>query len=490
MEYLRVNKIKISTLFFTIILPFFLLLFCLKGDVGNFSNPKTLQSLKLEDKIFEFSGHPFEFSRTRSLFSTTVSIANDNDVFLSPEQIAFAKGDIGTAFGKYFSWAPPGTAFIGAIFFKIFSYVNLGQFGAYLSILCVSVFIHYLIFHIVFTYIKKDTYTALLCSYIYTFGTIAFVYSITYFQHQYTVLFFLLMLLGIFKHTRDEPSKQTYSYLIPLLYGISAFFDYPNLVILLPLFMAYLFVSKIPITQRILRTLLCTLLPLLTLGFFQIIHFGSFFQTTNTLVSGFAQKINLQDLQEKKNIILNIFDVANIGKSIYDYVFSTPRGFFFFSPIMLFALLQFKPFFVKHLRLSIMFLLTIIITVFMYGSFSAPLGGWCFGPRYLLPIYLIFSILSGIALKEMTNKLLRRISLLLIILSIGNNLAGALTTLTIPETKETFFFGIKNLEFVLNDTSGSFVYVLNFKNFPLFAYYLILLSILSSTCIYFLFRKK
>lgn len=482
------NFKKYKIIFLSIILPFFILLLCLRGVFGNFDTEEALVELMQHNNTFESSGHPFEFSRTRSLFSTTLSISNEFNFALSPVQTIFGGNDVGTIFGQYFSWAPPGTAIIGTLFYKIFSYVNLGQFGAYLSIVFVSLFIHFLIFKIVYNYMKKDIGTALLCAYLYTFGTIAFVYSITYFQHQYTILFILLILLGILKISTQENKSYEYTYLIPLIYGISVFFDYPNLIILFPFLLGYLFVSKENIKKILLKTLLCIMLPILIMMFFQYSQFNDPLQPTNTLVSSLKITENIPDLQKEKNNLANIFSIEKTIEGLHGYLFTTYRGIFFFSPFTLLGILYIKKLFKNRPRLCLGIIFTMSITILMYASFSAPLGGWCFGPRYLLPIYLFLSILTGCWIKEQNAKI-RILILPLLLISLANNLSGTLTTLTIPEEQETFFYGIKNFEFILNNTSGSFIYNIFFKNIDLIFYFSFIFIILNSMLCYLIFKK-
>lgn len=485
MENCKINKI---TLFlFVFILPFLMLLMTLKGVKGNFSTDTSLQET-LSKNVFEYSGHPFEFSRTRSLFSTTVSIATNFDLHLSKTQIIFARGDIGKSNNFYFSWAPPGTALVGAFFYKIFSLINFGQFGAYLSILLVSLLILYLIFYIVYNYINKDIYTALLCGYLYIFSTIAFVYSITYFQHQYTILFLLIIILGILKEVRNEKQSAFFSYITPICYGISALFDYPNLIILAPAFLGYLMTIQHK-KEKLVRSIIFVTLPLSIIILFHQLNFNNPFQTTNTLISGFNTSLTENFLQKEKNNIDSIFSFEKMFFAIKNYLFYPERGFFFFSPVMILGLLYIRPFFKKRPQLMSLFLLTIFSTLFLYTSFHAPLGGWCFGPRYLLPIYLIFSILTGLWIRKQ-NKKTQIIILPLVILSIANNLSGTITTLTIPETIDTFFYGIKNLEFVINNTSGSFVYNQFIAPLPLIYYFLVILLIIIFAISYFIFSKE
>lgn len=484
-------SLKNNKIIFSIIFPFIILLLCLKGDFGNFNTETSLTNLISQNKVFEFSGHPFEFSRTRSLFSTTLSIANEFNFPLSKEQVLFARGDIGKANEEYFSWAPPGTAMIGALFYKIFSLIDLGQFGAYLSIVFISVFIHFLIFKIVYQYIKKDEKTALLCAYIYTFGTIALVYSITYFQHQYTVLFLLIMLIGVLKISRRERNAHLYTYLIPIIYGFSAFFDYPNLIILLPILLGYLFISKENIKPLFIKTILSVSIPLLVITFFQYSQFDNPFQPTNTLVSGFNTTLNQTDLQKEKNDVTSIFSTQKTFEGLYSYLFTTYRGIFFFSPIVILGILYIKTLFKIRPRLCLGLLLIVGTTALMYASFSAPLGGWCFGPRYLLPIYLILSVMTGLWISEQSTRI-KVLVLPLLFISIANNVSGALSTLTIPEKKETFFYGIKNLEFILNNVSGSFFYRLIHASLdiPLIYYFAFIFLSIMGICLYLIFGKK
>ena len=129
------------------------------------------------------------------------------------------------------------------------------------------------------------------------------------------------------------------------------------------------------------------------------------------------------------------------------------------------------------------------MTIFLYASFSAPLGGWCFGARYLLPVYLVASIFTGLWINN--QKICTKILISpLILLSIANNLSGALSTITIPESMDTTFYGIKNLDFVLNNVSGSIIYKTLFGNIELIYYFIALFILISIIFFYLLFTKN
>lgn len=104
MEYSLFNKITKKELLLVIILPFFILLLCLKGTVGNFE--KIEANTEYQQK-FELSGHPFEFSRTRSLFLTTLSIVQLGQFNIPEERYTFGGNDIGTINQMFFSGLHP-----------------------------------------------------------------------------------------------------------------------------------------------------------------------------------------------------------------------------------------------------------------------------------------------------------------------------------------------------------------------------------------------
>lgn len=366
--------------------------------------------------------------------------------------------------------------------------------GAYLSIVFVSIANIFLIYKIILNFLSTNKKTALLGGYLYLFANISFVYSITYFQHQYTIFFLCLLLFGIWKTKREQKVSKIWSYLIPSIYGLSVFFDYPNLVLLSPVLLAwFLLPFELPKKESkkiILRAFLIIILWISVLLQFNQKNFGNPFQMINTLPRPHQATLeNFNEIKKRKNNPINIFKYEHIPKGLYTYTTDPNRGLFFFAPILLFGILSFSTLKKRHSRFLYLSIIIICTNLFLYASFSVPSGGWSFGPRYLLPTTLILSIFTALWIQEASYKK-KLLILPLLFLSIGNNLAGALSTLTIPETIDTTFYGIKNLEFILNNVSGSFIYKTFLYPIPLIYYFLILFFLLTLTTIYLIFSKK
>lgn len=489
-----INKITKKELLLGIFLPFFILLLCLKGTVGNFDTKEELDTERSMYGRFEFSGHAFESSRTRSIFLTSLSLIENKTLHIPLDIQDFSGFDIGFSNGKAYAWTPPGTAFVGAIFYFIFRIINLGLVGAYLSITVVSVIVHFLLYKIVRTHITKNENIAFLSSYIYTFSTFAFVYSVTNFQHQYTSLFLCILLYGILNTLATKRISIAWSYLIPLIYGLSVFFDYPNIILLSPLMLVWFLTSyELPKKNRRLiyiRTPIIITFCISLLLLFNQINFDNPLQMVNTLPR--EKQINLQNIEtiaKEKNNPLNIFKIDQTLAGLEMYTLNPKRGLFFFSPILLLGILGIYNTYKKRKRLVILLTSVLCVNLILYASFGSPSGGWCFGPRYLLPTSLILSLFVALWIEQASFKK-QLLILPLLLLSILNNLSGALSTLTIPSTMETVSYGIKNLEFILNNVSGSFIYKTLLYKIPLFYYFLIIFFILTSIITYLIFSRK
>lgn len=498
MEYRHINKIiNRKELVFIVLVPLLLLFLCLKGINGNFDTPRTfLNEYNTYDRNFNLTGHPFEFSRTRSLYMSTISFANEQSFSFSNSAMElFARGDVGFTGNDIFSWAQPGTAFVGSFFFKVGSFFNLGQLFTYSSILFTSLFVHILLYFIIKKISDQDffSYEGAFISYIYTFATIALVYSTTYTQHPYTILFISIILFAII----DTIKKHRYGLwgtVVPLIYGFSIFFDYFNIILLAPVAIAWILISyEINKKNNIkIKFILFTLMGIISMLFFQKNNFNSFMQLSNTLPS-YEVYVKQPDLfNEKriqKNSLSHIFTPEKILNGIKTYFIDNKKSIFAFSPILIFSLFGIKILWKQKRRFLLLVLMIFFTNIFFYSLFKFPEGGSSFAVRYLLPSFFCLSILTGYALLN-AKKYFRIIGLLLLFISIANNTAGALTTFSIPRPYNTTYYGIKNLEFVINNVSGSFVYNYFFRPLPLLYYFLAILFIIILTMIYFIFSKR
>src|SRR5262245_43077127 len=96
MANFKINKIVSRyELVWVILIPLCLLLFCLRGEIGNFETRAKLDALQQTYGRFEFSGHAFESSRTRSIFLNTLSIAQKGKFDIPLDLHGFSGFDIG-----------------------------------------------------------------------------------------------------------------------------------------------------------------------------------------------------------------------------------------------------------------------------------------------------------------------------------------------------------------------------------------------------------
>ncbi len=92
---------------------------------------------------------------------------------------------------------------------------------------------------------------------------------------------------------------------------------------------------------------------------------------------------------------------------LYGLLFSSGKGLFLYSPILILSLISFKRFIEIYPIESILILGISVMIISIYSSWWCWSGGWCWGPRFLLPILPLLIIPLGIFLKAgSTNKII------------------------------------------------------------------------------------
>jgi len=481
------NKISITLLIAFFIFITFLLL---KGAPGNFFNYQEVRRVSSSEVVKErFLISPFEASRVRSIYFTATSIINKGTFFISKQEADTASTDSGVYKGKYLSWAPPGTALsiIPLLFFG--SFLNIGQFLSFSTIALFAACSLYLIYKISTDLLKQSKEEAIFSSFIFGFATLCLPYSTTIFQHNIGVC---LLLFTIFSLSKKDFLK----YLSCLLVGLSPLIDYPLLVICSPVFIAiqFVFFRNINYKKNII-SILCFLTGISFVCFNNYLLFENPFQATNTIIQHkkFSESYLRQhedNILEYKNDIKNIFLIEGLPEGMYKLLLDKSKGLLYFSPVLLFSIIS-----VLKSRKKITWLLIsiVIINILLYSTFGDPWGGWSFGPRYLLPAMAILAMFTaGSFIKIRNNLFLTILFCITLLLSILNNVAGALTTILIPKNIDTTYFMIKNYEYVLQGKTASMFInnVIKTNSVTTFFWVVILLIILLGTQIMISLHRK
>ena len=118
--------------------------------------------------------------------------------------------------------------------------------------------------------------------------------------------------------------------------------------------------------------------PLLLLLWYHFVCFGSPFATANTYQFGMFQTDDA--------ILFNMVALPRLAIA-YQLLFSSYRGLFFTSPVLLLALLGivFTIYRGRQRREAIFIGSVFVVQILMNSAFNGWHAGWTFGPRYLIP---------------------------------------------------------------------------------------------------------
>jgi hypothetical protein len=281
------------------------------------------------------------------------------------------------------------------------------------------------------------------------------------------------------------------------MWGLSSFFDYPNWVIISPVFV-YLFFKVFKKKKDLIilfSTGLIGLAALFGQGLYNHIVYDNWQQMSNTLpqytwrIEGSVIETidEFDEIIEKKNNPLNILNLSSIKKGLNVLLVSPDRGLFVFTPVFILSLFGYWRFFRKKNHEKMFLLYAPLLTILVYAMFGDPWGGWAFGARYLLPVMAIMSISLGILYSKIKNVYFRGLVVVLAIFSTVQSVAGVMSTTAIHQGDRTMVYGIKNYYFLIENVSGNFWYI-NFlqSSIPVISLFAIVLFIFIGVFVYIL----
>lgn len=491
------------TVIFIIVLSTAIYAGTLKGIAGNVD----VNSTELLSPPFEAG--PFETSHPRSSFAIVLALDDYNETYLTKELADFASPDVGYFKGKFYSFFPPGTAYTAYPFFLLGKHFNLSQVFAFFSASIFGILGLVFLYKIMREVFSLPIWSSLFGVLVLGFGSTFWNYSITIYQHSPTVFFLMFGFYCVWRFKQQTYWSWLWSIGAWSSYGLSVFFDYPNIIIVFPIVVYLLIVSfnlkeqgnvyKISFRTSIIFTSVALFLFAGLHMYYNQQTLEDWGRFSNTLPryaesrlainEGDAEKIS--DSKQKVNSLFQEIRTVNGVRIVF---FSIDKGLFVYSPIFILALFGIYTSRKKiGLELSIMFSI-VLCTIFVYTSFGDPWGGWAYGPRYLIPIMPVLAILISLWLTHINYKFISRvIAFVLFVYSAGVALLGAATqNIVIPKIEAVplnapynYFANIKLLK---NGTSGVYFYNTYLADhLSLMSYYIIILSTLSCVAFIVLF---
>lgn len=473
-----------------------LYLITLRGVVGNVESDTIHGNYDQPTK-------PLELSPERGRFTHILALANNDTYSLNQELADIAYPDVAYYKGSFFSYFAPGIPYYAFPFYRVGSNYNLGQAAAFYSVSLISALALLFLYKIARNIIKLPRWASLFTTLTFAFGSFAWSYANTLYQHHLTTFLLLAGFYGVWKFRTQRKTGALWAIIPWLAYALGIFIDYPNAILLLPV-MVYLLITSIQIKPAPTKIAVDIRIGAMVAGIAFILitgfhfwhnehYFGSWKQLAGGLL-GYKQILDygvldapnpeaaIEELAKQKHVIA-FFSERNLPKGFMTLLFSIDRGLFMYAPIAIVGVVGLWMRLRKKITLEIGILISILLThIFLYSSWGDPWGGWAFGPRYLIPSLSILSLFVGMTVYALRQSMVARVvTFILFIYSSAVGLLGALTTNAVPPQHEAIALNSKfnylhNLAFLMDNKSSSIVYnTFLSENIPLLGYYLLII---------------
>ena len=286
--------------------------------------------------------------------------------------------------GEYFIESQPPPSMNGQYIRFIVSFFN-SFIGAISGVL-----FYYLI--LMFT---RSKMIGFFVAFIYSFGSMIFSYTGTFFSEPLCTLFIIISFLFIIKNETgvDDVKKSYRNYFFSGLFLGLAIVTHISAVLSVPFY--YMIImgqnSRIKILKlkgldiRVYTLQHGLLIFCILLLYYNYTRFGSIFETGRAV----------------PHVHYAIYSNPLLG--LYGLLISPGKGLLIYSPIVILSLIFWKKFHKYYPHLSIAILGMFIIRLFFIASRSDWHGGFCLGPRYFVIIMPFFFIPIAIGLKEILS---------------------------------------------------------------------------------------
>lgn len=429
---------------------------------------------------------PFELSPERGRFAHIIALAETGKYALTKELGEFVYPDVGWNNGKFYSFFAPGMSYMALPFYIIGSTFNHSQLFTFGFVSLVSILAMVFLFKICRDIFNLPVWSSIAVVMIFGFGSTAWSYAVTLYQHHLTVFFILSSFYAVWYFGKNIKWSWLGAIWVWLAYALAITIDYPNALLMLPV-MVYFLISALNVEKNSenikikIRTSF-----ILTVVFFALVMFGHLVHNKNefgsitnlsggltsykTIVENNWQELSVNEINLKlneniaKKDVVGFFTEEKIPSSPGTLLFSKDRGLFVYTPIFILGVLGILYVVRKRVTLESGVLLSLIgVNLFLYASWGDPWGGWAYGPRYLIPSMSILAIFSGIFLSYRPTWWKSLVAFVLFTYSSAIALLGVLTTNSVPPRVEADSLGMKynflrNLEFFYDNKSSSYVY--------------------------------
>ncbi|MDP1689255.1 MAG: hypothetical protein Q8L47_03970 [bacterium] len=284
-------NLNIKNLLAIIFLVFFaatLYILTLRGAPGN-PDPLTIKSL------MEGDTKPMELSPERGRFAHVMALG-DYGTYALPQVLAdFVYPDVGFYQDRYYSFFAPGVSYMAVPFYNLGKLYDLSQVFTFALVSLVSIGAMIFMFLIARQIFKLSLWASIFAPLIFAFGSSAWSYAITLYQHHFAVFFFMAGFYAAWAYGKNTKWSWVWGFVPWISYAAAFTVDYPNLLFLLPM-MIYFFMQawKLQKNNIFWRISFRSSFILVSIGFiiitawhlnFNAINFGGWQKLSGTLTS-------------------------------------------------------------------------------------------------------------------------------------------------------------------------------------------------------------
>jgi hypothetical protein len=452
---------------------------------GDYGNPDVYSS----KTIITSETSPFESSHERAPYALILSIDHDKKVDLSEPLANFGTPDIGLYKGKFYILFPPGMSLLVYPFYLLGKSYGVAQLATYGSVAVMALACIIFLYKIARDMLSLPRWASILAGLVFAFGTTSWSYAITIYQHIPSTLMILAAIYSAWRYGQKRTRLAgLWGLLVWAAFGIGVFLDYPDAIIMLPIMLYFFFKAfeihrhdeKISIAFRISAVITSvTFIALIAAhGYYNKVAFGDFKKFGQSFPR-YESKTKFEARQQqlakdatasatlaapKSTSAISIFKEQRVANGFYELTVASDKGLFYFSPVLILALLGLLTIKGKLKGEHAMILAVIGANIFVYASFSDPWGGWAFGPRYLIPAMSLLALYVSLFVSGLRLKWLRRL-IFYILFAVSSSIAlvGVLTTNLIPpgveapanHSKDNFY---KSFDYLDLGKTSNFVY--------------------------------
>jgi hypothetical protein len=430
---------------------------------------------------------PFELSPERGRYLMTMSLGDFGRFDLSPELADAAYPDVGVFDGRYYIFFAPGISIIALPLYLLGKMYGFAQIGAFATVTLFAILNLVVLYKIGNKILKFSKLESMIAPIVFGFGSSAWSYATTLYQHQVTTFFVLSAFYAVWKYAAKQKFSWLWGVYVWMCYALAMLIDYPNAFLMAPV-MIYFFINSfnlkfenntIKINARLAFIFTSVLFVAISAwhGYFNYVNFGDWKKVSGSIVGvKHIKEIELQSAnsqskdeqikaaEEEKNVVA-FFTEYNIPFGLYTVLVSKDRGIFFYYPVFGLALLGIYSAFKKQITQENATLVGIIgASVFLYASWGDPWGGWAFGARYMVLVCSVLSLFVGYLIHSSRYRFMTRlVTFATFGFSAGVALLGALTTNAVPPQIEGDYLKMKynftlNYDFLMSGRSSSFFY--------------------------------